>query len=140
MKNKVYVGMVADGIHPGHINIIKEASKLGYVIIGLLTDRAVKKYKRKTILNYKQRRFILKNIKGIDKIVKQKTLDYTENIRNYKPDILLHGDDWKNKNSPQYKIRKKVIQEMEKINGKVIDIPYTKGISTTTYIEKIKNE
>ena len=34
MANKVYVGMSADMIHPGHLNIIKEASKLGDVIIG----------------------------------------------------------------------------------------------------------
>ena len=39
---KVYVGMGADLVHPGHINIIKEASKLGdIVIVGLLTDKAI---------------------------------------------------------------------------------------------------
>ena len=38
---KVYVGMCADINHVGHINIIKEAKKLGSVIIGLLTDQAI---------------------------------------------------------------------------------------------------
>jgi phosphoenolpyruvate phosphomutase len=32
---KVYVGMAVDVLHPGHLNIIREAKKLGRVIIGL---------------------------------------------------------------------------------------------------------
>ena len=38
MKKKVYIGMSADLIHPGHLNIIKEASSYGEVTAGLLTD------------------------------------------------------------------------------------------------------
>jgi len=39
---KVYVGMGADLVHPGHINIIQEASKLGdIVIVDLLTDNSI---------------------------------------------------------------------------------------------------
>ena len=41
---KVYVGMSIDLIHPGHINVIKEASKLGKVTVGLLTDKAIASY------------------------------------------------------------------------------------------------
>ena len=43
---KVYVGMSADLVHPGHLNIIKKASELGEVTIGLLTDEAIASYKR----------------------------------------------------------------------------------------------
>ena len=50
MKNKnsktVYIGMSADLIHQGHLNIISEGKKLGKVIIGLLTDEAIARYKR----------------------------------------------------------------------------------------------
>ena len=49
---KVYVGMSADLIHPGHINIIKEARKLGKVTVGLLTDKAIASYKRLPFLHY----------------------------------------------------------------------------------------
>ena len=57
MKNKninrvVYVGMVADILHPGHLNIISEARKLGRVIVGLLTDDAVASYKRLPMLTF----------------------------------------------------------------------------------------
>ena len=39
----VYVGLSADLIHPGHINILNEANKLGRVTVGLLTDKAIAK-------------------------------------------------------------------------------------------------
>ena len=45
-KKNVYIGMSADLIHPGHINIINEASRFGDVVVGVLTDRAIASYKR----------------------------------------------------------------------------------------------
>ena len=60
---KVYVGFAADILHEGHINILKIASKLGEVTVGLLTDSAISSYKKLPHLNYKQREIILKNIK-----------------------------------------------------------------------------
>ena len=46
-KKTVYVGMSADIIHPGHLNIISEAQRLGKVTVGVLTDAAIARYKRK---------------------------------------------------------------------------------------------
>jgi len=43
---QVCVGMSADLLHPGHINILTEAAKLGEVTVGLLTDSAIASYKR----------------------------------------------------------------------------------------------
>ena len=47
-KNRkiVYVGLSADILHEGHINILKKASKLGNVVVGLLTDKAISSYKK----------------------------------------------------------------------------------------------
>ena len=81
MKKKIaYVGMSADIIHPGHINILKIAAKKGYVIVGLLTDSAINSYKGKTYMNYYQREKVLMAIKYVKKIVPQKSLDYSENL------------------------------------------------------------
>ena len=44
---KVYVGMSADLLHPGHTNIISEAAKLGDLTVGILTDKAIASYKRR---------------------------------------------------------------------------------------------
>ena len=54
-KKIVYVAMSIDLVHPGHLNIINEASMLGEVVIGLLTDKAIASYKRVPIMEYKDR-------------------------------------------------------------------------------------
>ena len=60
----VYVGISADMMHPGHINILKEASKYGKVIVGLLTDSAIASYKRLPFLNYDQRKEVIEDLKN----------------------------------------------------------------------------
>ena len=50
--NKVYIAMSADLVTPGHVRLIQEAGKLGDVIIGLLTDRAVAGYQRLPYMPY----------------------------------------------------------------------------------------
>ena len=88
--------MCADFIHAGHINIINIALKFGDdLIIGLLTDGAVSSYKNKPIMSYKMRKLIIQNIKGVTRVIPQKTLDYSQNLIKLKPDYVIHGDDWK---------------------------------------------
>ena len=129
MKNKkVYIAMSTDVLHKGHINIIEEGAKYGDVIIGLLTDEAIATYKRMPILDYDTRKAIFENIKNVTEVVKQETLDYTENLRKIKPDYVVHGDDWKE--GVQSLIREKVIETLKEWDGKLIEVPYTKGISS----------
>ena len=61
MENKklVYVGMVGDFIHHGHINIIEEARKFGNVTIGLLTVKAVASYKRLLTMQFMKENYLL---------------------------------------------------------------------------------
>ena len=131
---KVYVGFAADILHEGHINILKIASKLGEVTVGLLTDSAISSYKKLPHLNYKQREIILKNIKFVKKVLPQDTLDYTKNLLSLKPHYVVHGDDWKF--GIQKKIREQVIKTLKKWSGKLVEPKYTKNISSS----KIKNE
>ncbi len=129
MKKKVYIGMSADLIHPGHMNIIKEASRLGDVIVGLLTDKAIASYKRLPYMTYEQRKNIIENIKGVIEVIPQNTLDYRPNLNKIKPDIVVHGDDWKE--GIQAKIRQQVINTLSQWDGKLVEIAYTEGISST---------
>ena len=135
-KKIVYVGMSADMIHPGHLNIIKEACKLGSVTVGVLTDAAIASYKRLPYLSYEQRAEVVANIKGVDRVIPQTTLDYIPNLREIKPDYVVHGDDWKT--GVQQQTRQRIIEVMAEWGGKVIDIPYTKGISSTAMNERLK--
>lgn len=133
---KVYIGMSADIIHPGHLNIIKAGTKLGKVTIGVLTDEAIASYKRLPYLDYEQRKMIVENIKGVDKVISQNTLDYVPNLISEKPDFVVHGDDWKE--GIQQQTRQRVVDTINKWGGEVVDIPYTHGISSTKLNEKIK--
>ena len=133
---KVYVGMSADLIHPGHINILNEASKYGSVIVGLLTDEAIASYKRLPSLTYEQRKQIIENIKGVDEVIPQMTLDYVENLKKIKPSYVVHGDDWKT--GVQSKVRDRVIKCLEEWGGELIEPEYTKNISSTLLHKNIK--
>lgn len=135
-EKKVYVGMSADMIHPGHLNIINEAAKLGSVTVGVLTDAAIASYKRLPYLTYEQRAQIVAALKGVDNVVPQTTLDYVPNLRELKPDYVVHGDDWKE--GVQQKTRQRIIEAMAEWGGKVIDIPYTQGISSTAMNQRLK--
>lgn len=128
--------MSADLIHPGHINILQEAAALGEVTVGLLTDPAIASYKRLPHLTYDQRKAVISNIKGVNFVIPQETLDYTKNLRELKPNFVVHGDDWKT--GVQQKTRQNVIDTLNEWGGKLIEVSYTKGISSTQLIEQVK--
>ncbi len=136
MAKTVYVGMSADMIHPGHLNIINEAQKLGEVTIGLLTDKAIASYKRLPALNYDQRKIIIENVKGVSQVIPQHELDYSPNLRELKPAYVVHGDDWKK--GVQRQTRQRVIDTLAEWGGKLHEVPYTKGISSTILNQSLK--
>lgn len=130
MAKTVYLGMIGDIMHPGLINIINEGTKYGNVIIGLFTDKAIATHSRLPYLTYEQRKNVIENIKGVSSIVPQDEWSYVPNLLKYKPDYIIHGDDWQY-NSMKY-IRDEVYKVMESLGGEVIEIPYTKGISSSS--------
>ena len=134
-KKMVYVGLAADILHEGHINILQIASKLGDVTVGLLTDSAISSYKKLPHLNYRQREIILKNIKFVKRVLPQTTLDYTRNLLRLRPDYVVHGDDWRS--GIQKNVREQVIKTLKKWSGKIIEPRYTENISSTKIRNKI---
>lgn len=136
-NKKVYLGMVADIMHPGLINIINEGATHGDVIIGLFTDKAVAEHKRLPFLTYEQRKQVVENIKGVSEVVPQNEWSYIPNLRKLKPDYIIHGDDWKT--GIDMELREEVFKVMEELGGKVIEIPYTKGINSTGLVEEEKS-
>lgn len=136
MNKTVYIGMSADLVHPGHLNIIKNGALHGDVIIGLLTDKAIASYKRVPHMTFVQRKEVISNIKGVTKVVSQDTLDYTENLKKYRPNYVVHGDDWKK--GVQKDVRKNVIDTLSEWGGELIEVEYTKGISSTSLNKSLK--
>lgn len=136
MSKKVYLGMVADIMHPGLINIINEGAKYGDVIIGLFTDKAVAERKRLPYLTYEQRKAVVENIKNVSEVIPQNEWSYIPNLKKLKPDYIIHGDDWKT--GIDIELREQVFQVMNDLGGKVIEVPYTKGIDSTALFDDIK--
>ena len=138
-KNKlpvVYLGMSADLIHPGHVKIINQAATLGDVVIGLLTDAAISSYKRLPFMTYEQRFEVISSLANVSKVVPQDSLDYKPNLMKLKPDFVVHGDDWKS--GIQKNVRDKVIETLSEWGGKLVEFPYTEGISSTAFNKALK--
>ena len=134
---KVYVAMSADILHIGHLNIIKEASKYGDVTVGVLTDKAIASYKRLPFLSYEIRSKTVESIKGVQAVISQDTLDYTQNLLKVRPDYVVHGDDWKT--GIQSTVRNKVIDTIKEWGGELIEPSYTEGISSTMLNASLKD-
>lgn len=122
-NRKVYMCFSADMLHSGHISIIKKAKRLGKLIIGVLSDEAVLSYKRFPLLPFEERKVMFENIAGVYQVVEQKQLDYAENIRRYRPDFVVHGDDWKQ--GFQQPIRDRVIAALKEYGGQLVEYPYS---------------
>jgi phosphoenolpyruvate phosphomutase len=133
----IYLGLSGDIIHPGIINIVREAAKHGEVLVGLLTDSAVASHKRLPYLNWQQRLEVVENIKGVAKVVPQEEWSYIPNLKKYRPDAIIHGDDWKS--GPLSAEREKVFSLMKETGGEVIEIPYTKGVNSSALNEAMRS-
>ena len=136
-KKIVYLGMIGDIMHPGLINIINEGAKYGDVVIGLFTDKAIATHKRLPYLTYEQRETVVRSIHGVKNVVPQDDWSYVPNLVKYKPDYIIHGDDWLE--GPDKYIRDEVFKVMEGLGGKVIEIPYTKGITSSGLAEELES-
>ena len=130
--------MCADVIHPGHLNIINTARELGKVVVGLLTDEAISSYKRQPFFSFEERKALVEHIKGVDEVVTQDTLDYVDNLRKFRPDFVVHGDDWKE--GVQNETRQRVIDALAEWGGELGEPEYTAGVSSTQKITEINEQ
>ena len=129
--------MIADIMHPGLINIINEGAKYGNLMIGLFTDRAIATHKRIPYLTYEQRKTVVEHINGVSEVVPQDEWSYVPNLLKYRPDYIIHGDDWVE--GPDKWLRKEVFEVMRQIGGEVIEIPYTQGITSSGLDKELKS-
>ena len=118
----VYMCFSTDIIHGGHISIIKKAQKYGKLIIGVLSDQAVTSYKRMPLVPDTERKLMFQNVAGVYKVVDQATLSYKENLEKFRPDFVVHGDDWCT--GFQKPIRDEVVSILASYGGRLIEFPY----------------
>ncbi len=119
----VYMCFSTDVVHNGHINIIKKASSLGKLTVGVLSDNAVASYKRFPLLPFEERKSIFENIAGVSHVIEQKTLSYKDVLRELKPTIVVHGDDWQS--GFQKPVRDEVVSVLAEYGGRLVEFPYS---------------
>jgi len=127
MNKKVYVSLIADLLHAGHIKVLKEAEKHGEIVVGLLTSTAINELNDTAYLKYQQRLDVLKNLSMVAEVIEQNTASYKGNLMQMKPDFVVHGDDWKN--GKQSKYRQEVIDLLGEWGGELIEVEYSSDIS-----------
>ncbi|NBH32494.1 phosphoenolpyruvate mutase [Clostridiaceae bacterium] len=126
MKERiVYMAFATDVIHSGHIAILKKASHMGRLVVGVLSDYAVASYKRFPLIPFRERKELLENIQGVYKVIEQKQLSYKENLCKLRPAYVIHGDDWKKGNLKP--IRDEVIHILQEYGGQLIEFPYSEN-------------
>ncbi len=135
----LYTGGTFDLLHPGHLEFLrhcKEASDK--VVVGLNTDEFCRQYKRPPVMTYEERKACLLACRYVDDVVPN-TGGYNSKpaIMQVKPDFIAHGDDW---TGPEY------LKQLDITEGwlmehciKLVYFPYTKGVSTTDIIQRIKD-
>jgi len=131
---RVYVDMVADLFHYGHVNFLRQAKSHGDVlIVGIHADETVESYKRSPILSMKERIASVEGCRYVDEVVPNAPLEITrEWISKHNIDLIMHGDDV----APEVKARWYGVPiEM----GIYRSVGYTEGISTTELISRIKS-
>jgi len=129
---RVYIDMVGDLFHAGHVAALKKARAFGdYLIVGVCSDETCASYKRWPILTMEERIGEIESCKYVDEIIPDSPEETTKEwIEKYKIDIVVHGDDFDE-------------ESLRKYYGDPIDmgifrtIPYTKGISTSEIIHRI---
>ncbi len=122
-ERTVYMCFSTEYIHSGHIAIINKARRLGRLIVGVLSDEAVASFKRFPLIPFEERKALLENIAGVERVVVQNTLSYAENLRELKPNYVVHGNDWCE--GFQKPIRQEVIDILAEYGGRLVEYPYS---------------
>ena len=129
---RVYVDVVGDLVHFGHVNLFKQARRWGAsLIVGVHNDSTVSSYKRRPIMNMEERINAIKDFSMVDMVIPNAPLKVSKAYLKYHQiSIVVHGDD-----TPMDTLQLMYGDAMEL--GIFKTVPYTKGISTSDIIQRI---
>lgn len=134
---RVYIDGIFDLFHRGHLESLKQANDLydnTYLIVGVISDKTSKDYKRLPVINESDRVEIIKSLKIVDEVIVNPPLNITkEFVEENKIDMVVHGfaddNDWdKQKDFFKFLID---VNKFKRIN-------YYQRTSTTDIIKNIK--
>ena len=131
----VFTNGVFDLLHPGHIQYLDAASKLGtHLIVALNTDDSVRRIKgsSRPVMKLEERSEVLAALESVRFVTWFNEDTPAEIISLVRPNILVKGGDWE----PESIVGKDFV---ESYGGRVLSLPFLSGHSTTSILEKIAN-
>ena len=134
----VYTCFCTDIIHEGHRNIINQAKKYGRVVVGVLSDRAMIRYRRFPTVSFEARMEMAKGIDGVDEVIVQDEVMYDDIVSRLHPDYVVHGDNWRE--APLNVIRENVLKVLQQYGGELIEVPYTYNENVKRLDDRIKEK
>ena len=133
-KKIVFTNGCFDLLHAGHIYLLREAKKLGDVmVVGLNSDASIKRLKGdgRPIVPAEERAYSLTALDSVDYLVIFEEPDPMDLLRRIRPDVLVKGDDY---------VEADVVGSdfLKSYGGVTRLIPIRQGISTSRLVEKIR--
>ncbi|NQY21619.1 MAG: phosphoenolpyruvate mutase [Campylobacteraceae bacterium] len=135
---RVYVSLIADLLHAGHIKVLKKAASLGKVTVGLLSLKACGELNDIPYLDYDKRKEVLEVLSLVDEVIEQNEASYLESLKKINPDYVVHGDDWKY--NFQKKYRNEIINYYKNNDGELVEIEYSQDINNENIKEQIAKQ
>ena len=120
---KVYTCFCTDIIHEGHLNIIREAEKLGELTVGVLPDSQMIRYNRFPTKTTEERMDMIRALPGVKDVIEQDQIMYDDVVHKLRPDYIVHGDNWGD--SAMQAIRANIVRLLDEYGGELVEIPYT---------------
>lgn len=133
-----YTVFCTDIIHDGHRNIIEQARKLGRVVVGALSDRALIRYNKFPTISMEERIKLYQSLDGVDEVIVQDSIMYDEVIQRLRPDYVVHGDNWKE--GPESAIRNNVVSLLQRFGGELIEVSYTYNPTVKKIDQQLKEK
>ena len=132
-QKTIYVTMVADLFHYGHIQFLKKAKTYGTkLVVGLHSDKDVALYKRTPVLTMNERSEVVKACKYVNNVILDAPLETTDEFMDkFGLDIYIHAH-------PKHENDKYIFLSKNIKTKQFIRVDYTDGISTTEIIKRIK--
>ena len=131
----VFTNGCFDIVHAGHVDYMEKAKHLGDILfVGVNSDASVRRIKgeKRPIVDLNNRLSLLQGLRVIDYLCVFEEDTPLELIKKVQPEVLVKGEDWKDKG---------VVGEdfVKTYGGKVELIKLLPGISTSIIIDKIVN-
>jgi len=130
--SRVYVDMVGDLFHAGHVSLLREARRHGdWLVVGVLSDETAASYKRRPIMTLAERVAVIESCRYVDEVIEDAPFLVTEGfLDEHSITMVVHGDDL----SPE---GAESVYGSAAAAGKVAYVPRTGGISTTQLIQRV---